>query len=34
MIAATGNYYLEEGITAPLTMNAFSRFPLGAQSGQ
>jgi len=34
MIAATGNYYLEEGITAPLTMNAFSRFPLGVQSGQ
>lgn len=29
MIAATGNYYLEKGITSSLTMNAYSRFPLG-----
>ncbi len=31
MIAAAGNYYLEKGFTAPLSMNAYSRFPLGEQ---
>ena len=34
MIAATGNYYLEKGITSSLTLNAFSRFPLGAQNSR
>jgi N6-L-threonylcarbamoyladenine synthase len=29
MIAAAGNYYLEQGMLAPLSMNAYSRFPLG-----
>jgi N6-L-threonylcarbamoyladenine synthase len=29
MIAAAGDYYLEKGITSPLTLNAFSRLPLG-----
>jgi N6-L-threonylcarbamoyladenine synthase len=29
MIAAAGDYYLAKGITSPLTLNAFSRLPLG-----
>lgn len=29
MIAAAGDYYLEKGITSPLTLNASSRLPLG-----
>jgi len=29
MIAAVGDYYLEKGITSPLTLNASSRLPLG-----
>jgi N6-L-threonylcarbamoyladenine synthase len=29
MIAAAGNYYLEKGTLATLSMNAYSRFPLG-----
>jgi N6-L-threonylcarbamoyladenine synthase len=29
MIAAIGNYYLKQGITSPLTLNASSRLPLG-----
>ena len=33
MIAAAGNYYLEKGLTAPLSMNAYSRFPLGERGG-
>jgi N6-L-threonylcarbamoyladenine synthase len=33
MIAAAGNYYLEQGMIAPLSMNAYSRFPLGEPSG-
>jgi N6-L-threonylcarbamoyladenine synthase len=31
MIAAAGNYYLEKGMLATLSMNAYSRFPLGGQ---
>jgi N6-L-threonylcarbamoyladenine synthase len=31
MIAAAGNYYLEKGVLAPLSMNAYSRLPLGEQ---
>lgn len=30
MIAAVGDYYLEKGITSPLTLNASSRLPLGS----
>jgi N6-L-threonylcarbamoyladenine synthase len=33
MIAAAGNYYLEQGMLAPLSMNAYSRFPLGERPG-
>ncbi len=33
MIAAAGNHYLEQGVRAPLTMNAYSRLPLGDRSG-
>ena len=29
MIAAAGDYYLEKGITSPLTLNASSRLPFG-----
>ena len=29
MIAAVGDYYLEKGITSPLTLNASSRLPIG-----
>jgi N6-L-threonylcarbamoyladenine synthase len=29
MIAATGHYYLQKGITSQLTLNALSRMPLG-----
>jgi N6-L-threonylcarbamoyladenine synthase len=29
MIAVVGDYYLEKGITSPLTLNASSRLPLG-----
>ena len=29
MIAAVGDYYLERGITSPLTLNASSRLPIG-----
>ncbi|MCK5010374.1 MAG: tRNA (adenosine(37)-N6)-threonylcarbamoyltransferase complex transferase subunit TsaD [Deltaproteobacteria bacterium] len=33
MIAAVGDYYLEKGITSPLTLNASSRLPLGKRLG-
>ena len=29
MIAAAGDFYLEQGLTSPLSMNAYSRLPLG-----
>ncbi len=29
MIAAVGDYYLEKGVTSPLTLNASSRLPIG-----
>ena len=29
MIAAVGNFYLEKGVTSPLTLNASSRLPFG-----
>jgi N6-L-threonylcarbamoyladenine synthase len=31
MIAAAGDFYLERGLTDPLSLNAYSRFPLGEQ---
>ncbi len=34
MIAAVGDYYLEKGITSPLTLNASSRLPLGKRLGK
>ncbi|NOQ86371.1 MAG: tRNA (adenosine(37)-N6)-threonylcarbamoyltransferase complex transferase subunit TsaD [Deltaproteobacteria bacterium] len=33
MIASVGDYYLEKGITSPLTLNASSRLPLGKRLG-